>query len=572
MSVKTKLEIIGVALLILISLSIRLTRLDILPWGLAYDEAAYAYNAFSLWTTGRDEYQESWPLFLKSFGEYKPAGLSYLIMPLFLNGFPEITTIRAYLSLLSLGGVVAFYWGLKKVSGKPIIAGLAALYLDLTPAHLHYGKLILDPMIALTLQLWGWYFYETKQARSRWLGVIFWALAMWSYNAQRLVIPLLLMVDLVGKGISRKDFKHNLKYESATLGILLSLAVFLIVGVGGTRIKQTSFFQPEEVAAEVEETWFRSQVIGLPVHRLTINKLWVLGEEVISRSLKHLDPDFLFFDGNLSPRHGSMRYGNLLLIGLPFIVIGFGVGLSNWRRRVNWLMLVWFGISLLPGGLSSDIPHSGRVLSYLIPFSYWFGLGMETGINQFNTAKAKRIFLLSVLVLGGINLGLYVRHQLLFAPEESVTAFQGQLKPVMEFIHDQESEYDKIYFKSEDQFNPSYVLYAWYNQLPPKQVWQFHQEGLGELGKMIITNKPEWPYYCYLTSNTNVMVIGPAGELEKRRELTFFKEFSSNNRFHPTKVTYKALNSKQQSLSEIDSSWSECQPYLEFKQNQKSNI
>ena len=45
------------------------------------DEAAIGYNAYSLLQTGKDEHGQSWPLHFKSFGDYKPGGYFYLVLP-----------------------------------------------------------------------------------------------------------------------------------------------------------------------------------------------------------------------------------------------------------------------------------------------------------------------------------------------------------------------------------------------------------------------------------------------------------------------------------------------------------
>jgi 4-amino-4-deoxy-L-arabinose transferase-like glycosyltransferase len=45
------------------------------------DEAAFGYNAYSILNTGADEYGTTFPLRLKSFGDYKMPLYSYLTVP-----------------------------------------------------------------------------------------------------------------------------------------------------------------------------------------------------------------------------------------------------------------------------------------------------------------------------------------------------------------------------------------------------------------------------------------------------------------------------------------------------------
>ncbi|KKU78425.1 MAG: Glycosyl transferase family 39, partial [Candidatus Amesbacteria bacterium GW2011_GWA2_47_70] len=60
---------------------LRLYKLSSYPAGLNADEAALGYNAYSLMLTGRDEHGHPWPVNLESFGDFKPAGYAYLLIP-----------------------------------------------------------------------------------------------------------------------------------------------------------------------------------------------------------------------------------------------------------------------------------------------------------------------------------------------------------------------------------------------------------------------------------------------------------------------------------------------------------
>ena len=45
------------------------------------DEAAIAYNAYSLIETGLDEHGNPWPIHFQSFNDFKPGGYFYLVLP-----------------------------------------------------------------------------------------------------------------------------------------------------------------------------------------------------------------------------------------------------------------------------------------------------------------------------------------------------------------------------------------------------------------------------------------------------------------------------------------------------------
>ncbi len=95
------------ALLFILGFSIRIAYISILPYGLNWDETSYAYNAYSVMTTGKDEWGTSYPILLRSFGDFKPALLSYLIIP-FLNIFSDWNVAARFPVILlnSLAGKV----------------------------------------------------------------------------------------------------------------------------------------------------------------------------------------------------------------------------------------------------------------------------------------------------------------------------------------------------------------------------------------------------------------------------------------------------------------------------------
>ena len=67
--------------IILLAAVLRLTAFGHNPPGVYLDEAAQGYNAYSLLRTGKDEYGKSWPVFLRSFGDYKMPLYAYLTVP-----------------------------------------------------------------------------------------------------------------------------------------------------------------------------------------------------------------------------------------------------------------------------------------------------------------------------------------------------------------------------------------------------------------------------------------------------------------------------------------------------------
>src|SRR5690348_15577232 len=76
------------------------------PPGFYIDESSIAYNAYTIATTGRDEYGESWPLYFRAFGEYKNPVYIYSLAFLFRVFGPSILVARllsASLTVIAAG-------------------------------------------------------------------------------------------------------------------------------------------------------------------------------------------------------------------------------------------------------------------------------------------------------------------------------------------------------------------------------------------------------------------------------------------------------------------------------------
>ncbi|MCA9368803.1 MAG: hypothetical protein H6773_01845 [Pseudomonadales bacterium] len=100
--------------LFLFALALRIFFLDRIPWGFQWDEASYAYNVYSILKTGKDEWGVSFPVFLEAFGDFKPALLSYLMIPFFSFFTVNEFYARLPVALLASAGIIAFYYIVKK--------------------------------------------------------------------------------------------------------------------------------------------------------------------------------------------------------------------------------------------------------------------------------------------------------------------------------------------------------------------------------------------------------------------------------------------------------------------------
>ena len=85
------LGLVAFAVLVLV---VQYTGLTDRPTGFYLDESSFAWNAWSLVTTGADEHGRTWPLFFESFGDWKTAPYIYLLAAVFAVTGPSILAAR----------------------------------------------------------------------------------------------------------------------------------------------------------------------------------------------------------------------------------------------------------------------------------------------------------------------------------------------------------------------------------------------------------------------------------------------------------------------------------------------
>lgn len=483
--------------LIVASLVFRFLWLDLLPSGLNWDEAAYGYNAWSILKTGMDEWGVKWPTLLKSFGDFKPALLSYLQIPFIYIGGLNAIFLRLPVALLGITSLIGWFFIQKKLrkhqAGKSQIFQFLSLSLmAITPLHIHYSRAAMDPIVSFSFLMMGFAAFIQKQHWKQWLGLIGIIISMYTYNSARIfaVFVVGLYIFIFEKKILAK-FKNN---KSRYLQIaLFSIITILTMGLSlftkvGARAQSVFVLNNSHLKDPTNEALFRSTVLNLPAKRIFANKIITASYLVAKNYLSHFDISFLFFNKHLSARHGFSKHGNLLLIALPFLLIGLFNSTQN-KNKINLFFLLWLITAPLAAALSSDVPHSGRILVALPAYIFFITKGIEIIIGWLEEKLAslnikRHIFLILILVGLILNFCLYVMDLYRFFPEESFLPWQGDAQLTTQKLDSMDNQsYENIYVSNTMIEAP--ILYAFYNQFDPSLFQKMHRvDKLSDFGQI----------------------------------------------------------------------------------------
>ena len=324
------------------------------PPGFYRDESAFAYNAYLIAKTGAGEFGVHWPLYFQNFTgpftNYANPVCIYLLAALYLLLPPSIWLSRllsatAGFEAAMLLGLLAFR--VSRVRTIGIIVGLTAL---ITPWFFEVSRLFFDSSfypLGLGFFLLSLYSASLKD-RWTWADItkvaLTLALLTYTYSIGRLLAPLLalgLIFFVTNKGRLLDVLKTWVAYGLT----LIPLLIFNLrhPGILTLRFQLISYLRTEPTVAAIVSRF-------------------------ISRYFQDLSMWGLLTAGDSNPRHhvpgatGSM-------LAAPFILalIGILIVVAR-RRRDQWWRFIIFGalVSVIPGALTVDPFHTGRMIAYPI--------------------------------------------------------------------------------------------------------------------------------------------------------------------------------------------------------------
>jgi 4-amino-4-deoxy-L-arabinose transferase-like glycosyltransferase len=171
-----KQKILLITILLLGSF-LRFYKISSIPPGINWDEAAVGFNAHLITQSGRDEWGQKYPLFFRSFDDYKAPLQTYLVaLSVKLFGVNEFavrlpSALAGTLSILLIYILTKSFRASKAsreiqrtTSWPEKYALLSALLLAITPWSIHFSRAAFEANIALLFILIALIFFN------RWLN------------------------------------------------------------------------------------------------------------------------------------------------------------------------------------------------------------------------------------------------------------------------------------------------------------------------------------------------------------------------------------------------------------------
>jgi hypothetical protein len=415
--------------LVLVGGWLRFYNLHEVPAGYTWDEAAITYDAWALSLSGKDHWGVSFPLSLKSFGDYKAPVFSYLMagMFLFTDVYPGLIRIVAAFSGTML--ILITFALTKSLFNNPPLALIAATLIAVSPWHIHISRVGFEAGLATTLLATSVYLFIQKKQWLITVSFIVFGLTFYTYHSSKIIITVLLPALLF---LTRRD---HIKAKLAGFLIFILMVTPFIMGIQdhGQRSQQTLLF-------------FQS------------GKEWLA--QFTEQFRRHFNLDF-WLKGKGNVQHVVENFGILTPFEITGLLLSVILMIKQKRypsiTRGAFLLI----LLLLPSILSVESPHVLRSL-HLLPF-----IQIASAIGIMALYRKRHLFLYAFIAMIATYTAVFYRDYHTNYSINAAPAFQYGYKDAMNVVAKEGKKAQHMVIT--DAYGQPYIYYLLYLKIPPQE-------------------------------------------------------------------------------------------------------
>lgn len=441
---------VSLILVVAVSFFLRFFQVTEIPPALNWDEVSIGYNAYSVLKTGKDEWNQPFPIHFKSYGEYKLPVQIYASIPgIYLFGLNELGVRITPVIYGTLTVLVLFFLGRALFESE--LAGLvSALLMGISPWHIQLTRASFESSLATLWVVLGIWFFIKGFRKEKWfiVSMIPFALSVFTYNSTRIFTPLFLFSILI---IYRKkliEFKKIVIVSFVLFTVLLiPLAPFLLSGERSARYKLVSITDDPGLIPRINENRGHSK-LPKPLPKLVHNKISYVAFYFTRNYLAHFTPQFLFISGAPHRQHHVQNMGELYLFQALFLLIGL-YAVFGFKNRFRGVLAAWVLLAFVPVAVTNDsIPHALRTLVAAPFYQLISGFGFVFSLKWFKRwnlwIKMLSIIILIIFVIACLI--WYFYNYYVIYPKAYSRDWQYGYNQVVDFIGKHKNEYDEIVF------------------------------------------------------------------------------------------------------------------------------
>lgn len=430
--------------IVLLGSGLRIPALEQSPPGLAPDEASNAYDAYSLWHTGRDQHGVLLPAAMRALNDYRMPLFMYSQAPLVGMGGLSVMNARLAAAFWGILSLAAVYWLGSMMFGRPTGVA-AALLLAVSPWQVPLSRIALEGITTVLMALLtvGFFWRWQRTPKLRWLAAAAAAagFGLYTYSVMKLFLPT--MAGILAVIFRRKIVKHwRQAIVAVSIGGVLAAPMLYNTlrypDAMQARYRQIAVFRPERPMLEA-------------------------AQEVVHNAWHNLSPDFLFGRGDLDALQHPPGLGQLYPVQALLILLGIAWGFRKRRhRQPTAIALLWILAAVIPAALTQpNLPNSGhalRTLEGVAPWQLLSGLGLVGWLTYLKERWLRWTFLLLVVALVAIPALSYFGYYFTAYPSEYGHRFDVEMKKVVTTM-DRMDDGHEVYFTCQSNWPYLYVLF-----------------------------------------------------------------------------------------------------------------
>lgn len=464
--------------IIILAASLRFYQLGSLPPSMTWDEAAWAYNAYSLSIDGKDEFGKFLPIqYLESFGDFKPPVYAYLaILPIKLFGLNEFG-VRFPSAFFGVLTVFLTYFLVKRLfyqsKQKEILALFTTVMLAVSPWHIMLSRAAFEANVSTFFIIAGvWAFLGGVQEK-KWylvLSALFFSVSMYTFNTARIVSPLLVILLAF---VFRTQLLQRKKEMilALILGAVLVMPTipFLLSPQASLRYKEVNIFAGDTADKIIKRT--NQEIINdnnSTFSKIIHNRRAQFAVEYLKHYFDNLSPSFLFLVGDGNHKFSTHDVGQLYLVDLPFLLFGLYL-LFKKREGYWWLIILWLLVGIIPAGVARETPHALRIETTLPTFHIIIAYGLVNSLNFLYALRLQRFLKKTVIIcfilLYLLNIFNYLLGYYIHYSREYSEDWQYGYKTSVSFLSGQKENYDNIFITT--SLGRPYIYYLVYDKVDP---------------------------------------------------------------------------------------------------------
>lgn len=461
-----------VIVIVLITASIlRFWQFGNVPISPDWDEVSLAWNAYSITSTGRDEYGQFIPVILRSFDDYKPALYAYLSIPsVSLLGL-TVEAVRFPSAFFGILTVLGTFFLVKNLFKRNDLALVSSFLLAISPWHIQFSRIAFESNVGVAFNLFAVLFFVLGIKKPVFLfgSAVFAALNIYVYQGEKVFTPLIFLALAI---IFRKEIlKVNIKYLilSIFLGLIIVLPMLLNLILDKNalgRARGVSIFTepyPHILAQRLVVDQDRGDYLGYVFD----NRRVYFAKNVISGYLSHFDLNWLFTKGDIA-RHHAPNMGLMYLIELPFLLIGlYFLIFGKYDKKIKSLIICWILIAPISASITSGVPHAVRTLNFLPMPQILTAIGLISSIEYFRRSKFNFLFIGILIAFFIFNFTYFLNQYFVQQNYLNAKEWQFGYKDMLNDFSNISKGYKKIVVSNQPPMDQSYMFFLFYLKYDP---------------------------------------------------------------------------------------------------------